>query len=138
MTSPAAVVASKPLLVVDDDPGLARALQILLEDERPYPVLSASNADEALQLLADHPGMAAVICDATVPAEGDLVLVDLLRTRHPALPVVATSAHPLPSGAGPPTGRRLYPCLSKPVDPAELLAALDRLIGVGSKRGHEL
>jgi DNA-binding NtrC family response regulator len=129
MTVPGPAVASKPLLVVDDDPGLARALQILLEDERPYQVLAASSAAEALRSLSDHAGVAVVICDAALPGAGNLGLAELLRRRHPALEVVVMTALEPTSARTRDTVLEGCPSVRKPVDPAELLEVLDRLVG---------
>ncbi|MBP7149309.1 MAG: response regulator [Acidobacteria bacterium] len=121
------------VLVVDDDVGLLRTLQILLEDDGSYEVATAASADEALSRLDSTPGICAVVSDVSMPRSSGIELLEQVRRRHPALPVILMTAYPAAGAdaraAGP------FCLLEKPVDPALLLAVIADALRVGAAPG---
>jgi two-component system, chemotaxis family, chemotaxis protein CheY len=110
----------RPVLIVDDEPEILRALRDLLEANG-FPVREASNGSEALDALADEPLPGLVLVDLRMPVMSGWELVEVLRTDPGLrrLPVVVLSADL--------DGRRLdvTAFLSKPVHPEHLLAAVE-------------
>lgn len=77
------------VLVVDDNPDIRGFIEELLEAAG-YEVATASNGDEALDLLAQH-GAQAVVTDLFMPERDGLETIELLRRQYPGVGVVAIS-----------------------------------------------
>jgi DNA-binding NtrC family response regulator len=83
------------ILCLDDDPDLLYLHKIVLE-RAGYEVLSASNADDALELLHSNP-IDMVITDHVMPGRsGEQFIADMKKLR-PNLPVLLLSG--MPGGA---------------------------------------
>jgi two-component system, OmpR family, response regulator MprA len=78
------------LLVVEDEPVIRELMSILLEDEG-YAVRQAVDGLEALELLEQH-GIDLVLSDVKMPRLDGASLVNRLRSRGDATPVVLMSA----------------------------------------------
>ena len=75
------------ILVVDDDPGLASALQDLLRQDG-YAVEVALSASEALAVHQRNPHLAVALVDLIMPVTGGLALMDELHRANPDLAVI--------------------------------------------------
>ena len=75
------------ILVVDDDPGICRTLQIGLS-KAGYDVLEARDGEEATRLWHDT-GADLVIADIHMPKKSGLELIRELRALSPSTPVIA-------------------------------------------------
>lgn len=118
----------RPVLVVDDDPDIRETLRFVLE-EAGYPVYSAENGQDALQVLADSdplPGL--ILLDLMMPImSGDEMLRALRAVRALAqIPVTIVTASGAPM---PPLASSM---LKKPVDLDVLLRIVERNCGNGS------
>ena len=83
---------TKTVLVVEDDPALREVLRetLLLAG---YYVQSAENGEQALQLLAQDPGIALLVSDVQMaPMDGN-ALLQCVRERYPAMPVILMTAY---------------------------------------------
>ena len=83
----------RPVLVVDDDPDIRETLRFVLEDAG-YPVYTAENGREALEVLADAqplPGL--ILLDLMMPVmNGWQLRMELLKDQRLArIPVVVIS-----------------------------------------------
>lgn len=122
------------VLVVDDDPQVLKLLKLNFELEG-YDVVSATNGEEALELVGrDTPD--AVVCDVMMPGIDGLEVVRRLRAQPDtaALPLVVVSAKAQRADirAGLKLGADEY--VTKPFDPAELIAVVQRLLDERSQR----
>lgn len=123
MTSP--LTADLPrILVVDDDPGFLRTLQILLEDDGAYRVETAGAGEEALARLAEYPGIRVVITDISMPGMDGWQLLGELQRRRGNLPVIMMTAHAAHLGAREAREAGAFRFLTKPIDPEQLLEAI--------------
>ena len=123
------------VLVVDDDPQVLKLLRVNFELEG-FDVLSATNGEEALEMVGkDTPDV--VVCDVMMPGIDGLEVVRRLRAQPDtaALPLVVVSAKAQRADirAGLKLGADEY--VTKPFDPAELIATVQRLLDERSKRG---
>jgi CheY-like chemotaxis protein len=84
--------AMATVLVVDDSGVDRRRAEKLLTKERSLSVLSASNGREALEVLKTQMPDA-VLTDMQMPEMDGLELVEQIRSRYPALPVILMTAH---------------------------------------------
>ena len=80
------------ILVVDDEPGIATALAMVLTDEG-HTVQTARHGAEAVALLTRRP-VDLIVSDVMMPMVDGLTLVRHLRRRGDQTPVVLMSAAP--------------------------------------------
>jgi two-component system, cell cycle sensor histidine kinase and response regulator CckA len=96
VTTAAALPAPPPgngrtVLVVDDEPALARVVARILSNGG-YRVLAAANGFEALALAAEH-GCDVLLTDVIMPEMSGPRLAELLHEHHPGLPVLYMSGY---------------------------------------------
>jgi two-component system, LuxR family, response regulator FixJ len=122
------------VFIVDDDAEVRRSLQCVLESDTRQVAAYACAAD----FLADfrHARPSCVLLDLRLPGTGGEDLLEHLRTRHPDLPVIVITGH-----ADVPTvlrtmRRGAVDVCPKPVDPATLLALVDREIAADAARAQ--
>jgi CheY-like chemotaxis protein len=111
------------VLIVEDDDDAREALSELLQGEG-YGVAEAENGQAALRWLANHPAPCVILLDLMMPVlSGEQFLALRARdARLAAIPVIVLSAVHDSEVAR--LGVR--DCLSKPVDPRRVLAAVGR------------
>jgi DNA-binding NtrC family response regulator len=79
------------VLVVDDEAGIRKLVRTLLERDG-FTVLSAPEADSALEVLRDRSGIDLVMIDVVIPGRMDgLGLLDQLRSTWPGMAVLVMS-----------------------------------------------
>jgi DNA-binding NtrC family response regulator len=81
--------AGKRILIVDDDPGIRRALQVLLTKSG-YQVTQASDGFEAIRLWREHGGDL-VITDLHMPEKNGIETILELLTHSPGMRIIAMS-----------------------------------------------
>lgn len=81
--------AGKRILIVDDDPGIRRVLQVLLTQSG-YQVTQASDGFEALRLWREHGGDL-VITDLHMPEKNGIETILELLTHSPGMRIIAMS-----------------------------------------------
>ncbi|AEI64278.1 response regulator [Corallococcus macrosporus] len=127
-----APTSSGPLLIVEDDADIRAALQDYLEMHG-HVVRVASNGREALEALAHPPRPALMVLDMALPVmDGHRVLTTRKTSEALAeVPVIILSAG---MAAMNPRDRAVYASmynvaafLKKPVEPRQLLEAIERL-----------
>lgn len=84
----------KPILIIDDEPSMRVALAASLKRQG-YPVLTATNGEEALHVCANHtdkeaPGL--ILSDMKMPGMSGIDLFHRVKERWPHIPVVIMSA----------------------------------------------
>lgn len=110
------------VLVVDDD-RLVREITRGLLEELGCVVHTAESGHEALQICARPPAeFGLVLMDVTMPGLDGVVTRELLRQRHPQLPVL------LMSGFGPPAATERGAFLSKPFTLDDLRGAVAAVV----------
>ena len=108
------------ILLVEDDPSLRRLLSLRLQSEG-YHVESASDGNEALDIIADRlPSL--VITDLRMDGLDGLALQQRLATRWPSLPVIIITAHGTIPDAVTATQGGAFGFLTKPIDTPQLLS----------------
>jgi DNA-binding NtrC family response regulator len=120
------------VLVIDDDPGLAEVLELLLSREG-YEALHASTVKEGLERAAGS-APDVVVTDLKLPDGTGLDVIGRLRASHPELPLIMiTSYSSLDSAIG---ALRLgaVDYLIKPFENDDLLQAVERAAGMKRAR----
>ncbi len=114
------------VLVVDDEAVLRFIASDVLE-ESGFRVLEAEDAEVALQVLADHPGVRVLFTDINMP--GALDGLDLAREVHerwPAIKLVVTSGRPRPADSEIPDSGCF---VAKPYSPDTLVDEIRKAVG---------
>jgi len=114
------------ILTVDDDPVVLFLLETHLREAGFHPV-TASGGEEALAVLEGQT-VDLLLCDLMMPRMDGLELMARARRRHPALPVIAITAHGSVEGAVIAMRRGAYDYLEKPYDPEDLRIKIERAL----------
>ena len=113
------------LMLIDDEPAQSRLIAALAAREG-WRTLVVGDAETAIATLGTRQGMqlSAIILDQWVPGDDACTLIEELRTRRPALPILmlTASASPLLAVEAMRAGANDY--LIKPVAPDRLMQAL--------------
>jgi CheY-like chemotaxis protein len=114
------------VLIADDDATVRSLLRATLPEDG-YDVLEACDGNEALQLIGQEP-LDLVLLDWHMPGRRGAQVLEELKRRHPALPVVVlTAEHQAPHRArAEALGVDVF--LTKPFSPIELLDTVERLL----------
>ncbi len=126
------------ILIVDDEPKLARSLAMLLQ-RADYQVTTAPDAASALQLLQAG-AYDMVYLDIRLPDQSGIQLLPQIHALYPDMPVVILTAHAtLETAIGAVrAGARDY--LLKPINPEDILARTKKILEeqVQPKRKREI
>ena len=107
------------ILAVDDDSLVLANVAAMLEDLG-HRVIAVGSGAKAIEEIESTPAIDLVITDQAMPVMTGIQLIEFLKARRPALPVIlATGYAELPQGISPSIGR-----LSKPFTQRALAAAL--------------
>ncbi len=81
------------ILIVDDHPLIREAMRSVLKQlDDGIEVLEAGTCEEALSTAAREPDLALVLLDLRLPGTSGLEGLQVLRDKHPSIPVVVLSA----------------------------------------------
>jgi DNA-binding response OmpR family regulator len=120
------------ILVVDDDSALRRLVTTVLE-RRKFSVAEAADGSRALEMLGKAT-FDLVITDIVMPEIEGLELVRHVRARHPSAKVMAVSGGGSHLVSYTELAKELGAdeVLAKPFTPAELVAAVERVLSGGA------
>jgi len=119
------------ILLVDDDSGMLRTLQLLLEDEGGFAVETATSGVAALDVLTTRSGIQLVLSDLSMPGMDGIELLSRTREVRPGLPVMLMTAYGTVQSAVEAMKAGAFQYLTKPVDPDELLLQVERALDHG-------
>ncbi|HWX50232.1 MAG TPA: response regulator [Roseomonas sp.] len=116
------------ILVVDDEPLIAMALEAELEDAG-YVVITAANGRQGLERLAEAPRPDLVLTDMMMPVMGGAEMLAAMAAEPDlrAIPVIVLSA--LPEAAIRARADGAAAILRKPYTAEEILGAVARVLG---------
>ncbi len=116
------------VLVVDDDPGLLRLMQLRLEAAG-YGVTTADSGERALaQISVSRPGV--VVTDLQMGGMDGIALFESIRAENAALPVIMLTAHGTIPDAVAAVQSGVFGYLTKPFDAKALLVEIERALAV--------
>jgi len=120
--------ANPQVLVVDDDPGLLRLMQLRL-GAAGYGVAAADSGERALaQLAVSRPHV--VVTDLQMGGMDGITLFEAIRADNPALPVIILTAHGTIPDAVAAVKDGVFGYLTKPFDARVLLVEIERALAV--------
>lgn len=118
------------ILVVDDDPGMRKSMRLLLV-RKGYEVIAAEDGEQAFATLesGDNPEkVVLVICDLIMPKGSGLEMTTYVRSHHPSIPVIVVSGSGDAQTVASVLKQGAVDYLTKPVDPAQLIAAVQKAV----------
>ena len=124
--SPRGEMSGRHLLVVEDDPDSREAIALALELHGGH-VRAAGSVDEALALVDESP-LDAVLSDLSMPGKDGYALLERLRARGVAAPVVAVSGFATPEDRERALTAGFSAHVAKPVDVDVLLDTVAKLL----------
>ncbi|MFM8437016.1 MAG: response regulator, partial [Candidatus Kapaibacterium sp.] len=114
------------ILWVDDEIDLLRPHIILLE-QRGYRVSTCSNGTDAIELVRRE-SFGLVFLDESMVGMSGLEVLEMLKGIDPSLPVVMVTKNEQESLMDEAIGRKIDDYLTKPVNPAQILAACKKFL----------
>lgn len=129
-----AVEENGAILIIDDEPSVADAVRLILEDLG-HRVLVAASAGGGLEL-ARRGGLRLVITDLCLPDFSGLELLGALRAEQPLLPVVVITSHGTPDIFAEAKYAGAAAVLAKPFAPAEIIRLVESLARAGEDGGQ--
>lgn len=120
------MIEQKRLLIVDDEQGIRLSLRGILEDEG-HTVFEAGSAEEGLAFL-DNESVDLMFLDIWMPGMDGLTMLDVVRSRFPALPVLMISGHGTIETAVTAIKKGAYDFIEKPLSLEKVLLAVERAL----------
>jgi CheY-like chemotaxis protein len=114
------------ILWVDDEIEHLRS-HILFLTEKGYELSSASNGEDALELL-EHEQFDLILLDQQMPGRGGVSVLKELRIRYPRLPVVMVTKSEEEEVMNKAIGRRVDGYLVKPINPLQVLSTCRQIL----------
>lgn len=123
-------MTNRKILVVDDEEHLRELVQACLQDLAGWETLGASSGEECLQILQkEQPS--AILLDVSMPGMDGIAVYDRIKsdpiTR--SIPVILLTAKVLPSDRAKFTQMGVSGVISKPIQPATLVAEVAEILG---------
>jgi serine/threonine protein kinase/class 3 adenylate cyclase len=135
-TFSALVLAGRPtrpakILVVDDEPDMTLVIQQRFRkqiQDSIYEFIFASDGEEALEKLRQHPDTDVVVSDLRMPNMDGLTLLSRVGEVHPLIKVIIVSAYSDMSNIRTAMNRGAFDFLVKPFSFADLQSTLDKTL----------
>jgi DNA-binding response OmpR family regulator len=120
------------ILIVDDDPFMAKLLTFVLSDNG-YQASMLPDPGAVLPFLAAHP-VDLILLDVVLPQTDGLPLRAAIQRAHPDLPVISLPHHALPIPVRRVGGPATDEVVGEPFEPMELLLRVRAILGGCSPR----
>ncbi|GAB4375804.1 MAG: response regulator [Elainellaceae cyanobacterium] len=123
-------MTDRKILIVDDEDHLRELVQACLEDLAGWNTLAAASGEEALQILQTAQ-VNAILLDVSMPEMDGVAVYEQLQadatTR--SIPVILLTAKVLPSDRARFAQMGVAGVISKPIEPATLVAEVAEILG---------
>ena len=114
------------ILWADDEIDLLRSHVLFLEGKG-FKVTTVTNGDDAIAL-CDQNRYDIVLLDETMPGKDGIETLAILKTEHPALPIVMITKNEEERLMEEAIGSRISDYLTKPVNPSQILLAIMKIL----------
>jgi CheY-like chemotaxis protein len=119
-------VSTQRIILVDDEDSVRQLLRATFSGDE-YEILEATNGDEGLSLVEEQPPDL-LILDWEMPGTHGSLVLDAVKTRRPALPVIVLTGDLRPSQRELAESIGADAFLNKPFSPLALLSEIERLL----------
>jgi two-component system, chemotaxis family, chemotaxis protein CheY len=115
------------ILLADDDPDIREVVSLVLEPHG-FETVVAADGTEALELVKEHPDVELILADLMMPRLSGAELIGILKSDADLcrIPIVVLSGDNFAKETATKLGAS--DCLRKPVDLANLVATINRLV----------
>lgn len=110
--------------MIDDDPHMHRIVGIYLQN-KPYEIINVHSGRMALHKLEEEE-FDLILTDIQMPGMGGIELVQAIKARYPALPIIVISAFDADQFKKVFSGFNRVQIIAKPFDQHRLIALIDR------------
>lgn len=124
------------ILWVDDEIELLRA-HIVLLNEKGYSVETATNGEDAIELVKNKP-IDLVLIDEMMPGKGGLETLAVIKEISPGLPVVMITKNEAESLMDDAIGSKISDYLTKPVNPSQILLICKKILEGKKIQGEQV
>lgn len=114
------------ILWVDDEVEFLQP-HILFLEEKGYEVETATNAEDGLEMIQQHP-FDLVLLDETMPGQDGLTALGEIKKIQPGLPVIMITKNEAESLMEDAIGAHINDYLTKPVNPSQILIAAKKIL----------
>ena len=118
------------VLLVDDNPTDAHFMKTIIERAGDADVTVTNHGDTGASLIVSREWACAII-DLVLPGKDGIELIQAGRKKHPDLPIIVVSASSNETLLDAAFRAGAEYCLSKPIDPEEMLSRIREYISVG-------
>jgi len=118
--------SKKRILWIDDEIDLLKP-HIILLNQRGYDVETATNGEDAIELVTNQP-FDLIFLDESMMGMSGLETLSVLKDIDPSMPVVMVTKNEAESLMEQAIGRKIDDYLTKPVNPAQILAACKKFL----------
>lgn len=122
----------KTVLIVDDEENARIGLSCFLTQEG-YDVETASDGEEALEVLRNHPQTSLIISDINMPGMNGMSLLREVNRQHPETAIIMVTAYGEVESYIDAMNLGAFEYLHKPVRTEELKTAMRKVL---AKSGH--
>jgi DNA-binding NtrC family response regulator len=114
-----------PKILIVDDELLIRDLLYDYFLSKNYTIMTANNAEEALEIVGQQSEFDVLLTDIKMDGIDGLQLVEEVRHTHPQLPVIVMTAYPTVETAVEALHKRVYDYIIKPFNINRLFAVVE-------------
>jgi len=112
------------ILWADDEIDLLK-LQVMFLEEKGYHVVTATNGDDAIDLVTKHT-FDIILLDENMPGKSGIVTLNAIKALHPSIPVVMITKSEEENIMEDAIGSKIDDYLIKPVNPKQILLAIKK------------
>ncbi|RUT10158.1 response regulator [Dulcicalothrix desertica PCC 7102] len=123
-------MTDRKILVVDDEERLRELVQACLEDLAGWETLTAACGEECLQILQTE-SVNAILLDVSMPGMDGIAVHERLQANSDtrSIPIILLTAKVLPSDRAKFAQMGVRGVISKPIQPATLVAEVAEILG---------
>jgi two-component system chemotaxis response regulator CheY len=117
-------------LVVDDEPDIRKSVRLILT-KAGYDVIEAEDGEKGIAAVksGDNPLLLnAIVCDLQMPKVDGMEAISYFRAQFPSVPVIVLSGAGSIDKANTLFKQGVVEFLSKPIEPQQLTAAVDKAV----------
>lgn len=118
------------VLVVDDEPDIRKSVRLILT-KAGYDVIEAEDGEKGIAAVksGDNPLLLnAIVCDLQMPKVDGMEAISYFRAQFPSVPVIVLSGAGSIDKANTLFKQGVVEFLSKPIEPQQLTAAVDKAV----------
>ncbi len=115
---------SKKVLICDDEEGIRESLKLILSEF--YDLIVVTSGQQCLECLEKSKDIGAVLLDIKMPKISGLDVLDQIKEKHPAMPVIMVTGYRSVETAAEASARGASGYIIKPFKSEEIIETVKR------------